>query len=288
MTQPRSHWTFEAFGTNWTIEADQSLSDETKREVTERLEQFDKTYSRFRDDSLVAEMGRRMGVYTFPPDFPALYSFYLDLYRMTDGKVTPLVGQQLEQAGYDKSYSLRPRAITNIPSIDEAIEWDGDRTVTTRHLMTFDIGAAGKGCAVDLIAPIIESAASSYVIDASGDIRHRGTSGERIGLEHPNDPSKIIGIANLKNRSLCASAINRRAWQGFHHIIDPRAKKPVESVVATWAVADDTMQADGLATALFFVSSPDDLAQRFAFEFVRMFQDGSVDYSPGFDGELFI
>lgn len=288
MTQQPSHWTFEAFGTNWSVETGQPLSDATKGAVMERLAQFDETYSRFRDDSLVMKMGRQPGTYTFPPDFPALYSFYIDLYHRTNGKVTPLVGRQLEQAGYDKTYSLRPGELTDIPALEDAIAWDGGRTVTSRYRVTFDIGAAGKGYAVDLIAPIIEKEARTYIIDASGDIRHRGLASERIGLEHPDDPSKIIGVANLKNRSLCASASNRRAWRGVHHIIDPKAKRPVEDVVATWVVADDTMRADGLATALFFVDLPDDLLRHFDFEFVRMFRNGSVDYSPGFDGELFI
>lgn len=288
MTQQPSRWVFEAFGTNWAVETDQPLRQATKRAVTERLNQFDETYSRFRDDSLVMKMGRNPGTYTFPPDFPALYTFYKDLYDLTEGRVTPLVGRQLEQAGYDAAYSLQPGVLTDVPTLTDAIMWDGDCTVTSRQPITFDVGAAGKGYAVDLIAPIIENEAPTYVIDASGDIRHRGLASERVGLEHPNDPSKIIGVADLKNRSLCASAVNRRAWQGMHHIIDPLAKKPVEDVVATWVISDTTLQADGIATALFFVGLPNDLGERFTFEFVRMFRNGSVDYSPGFEGELFI
>lgn len=288
MTRQPSRWTFEAFGTGWTIETDQLLSGAARQAITERLARFDQAYSRFRDDSLVAAMADRAGTFTFPSDFAPLYAFYLELFRRTGGSVSPLVGQQLEQAGYDKKYTLRPGVITDIPRLEDAVSWDGDRTVTTKQPIVFDIGAAGKGYAVDLIAPIIEKEARAYVIDASGDISHRGAASEQIGLEHPGDPSKVIGVARLKNRSLCASAVNRRAWQGMHHIIDPKAKKPVENVAATWVIADDTMQADGLATALFFVDSPADLSKRFSFEFVRMFADGSVDCSPGFEGELFI
>lgn len=287
MTQQPNRWTFETFGTNWVVETDQPLSSAAKQSVTERLGQFDETYSRFRDDSLIMKMSRQPGTYTFPSDFPMLYAFYVDLYELTGGKMTPLIGQQLEQAGYDKTYSLRPGELMDVPALTDAITWDGGRTVTSRQLVTFDVGAAGKGYAVDLIAPIIEKEVSAYVIDASGDIRHRGRTGERIGLEHPNDPSRIIGVADLKNRSLCASAVNRRAWRGVHHIIDPLARKPVEDVVATWVISDTTLQADGLATALFFVGSPNDLLERYTFEFVRMFRNGSVDYSPGFEGELF-
>lgn len=287
MTQQPSRWAFEKLGTQWMVETDRPLSDTMKQLIMERLERFDQAYSRFRDDSLVAKMRVGGGTYHFPDDFAPLYLLYQQLYQLTDGKMTPLIGQQLEQAGYDKQYTLQKGEITDIPDLETTLTWDGDRTVTTTQPVTFDVGAAGKGYAVDCIAPIIEQETSTYVIDASGDIRHRGEDAEQIGLEHPNDPSKVIGRITLKDRSLCASSGNRRAWQGLHHIFDPSTKRPVRDVVATWVIADTTLLADGLATALFFVDAPDRLLDTFSFDFVRMFANGSVDYSPGFEGELF-
>ena len=127
-----------------------------------------------------------------------------------------------------------------------------------------------------------------YVIDASGDLLHKGASENIVGLEHPHDPSKIIGTASVQNASICASASNRRVWgNGMHHIFDPHTMQPTREIIASWAIADKALIADGIATALFF-TSPEKLQECFEFDYVRMHTDGSVDYSTKFNGELFI
>jgi thiamine biosynthesis lipoprotein ApbE len=111
--------------------------------------------------------------------------------------------------------------------------------------------------------------------------------GIQVGLEHPLDPRLVIGVANLQNRALCASAVNRRAWgDGLHHVLDARTGAPATEVVATWVVADDAALADGLATALFF-TGVHRLAEIHRFAYVRMLADGRAERSPDFDGELF-
>ena len=279
---------FAALGTEWVIESPQALTGTLRRSIIARLEFYDKTYSRFRGDSIVSRMAKSTGAYTFPEDFSAMFSFYQVMYDLTDRQVTPLIGRALEQAGYDKEYSLQPGPIGAVPTLEEALIWDGAASVQTNQPIVFDVGAAGKGHAVDIVAEILERAnVKEYTIDASGDIRVRGNEPERIGLENPYDETKIIGVAEVRNRSLCASASNRRAWRDMHHIISPRTLEPVEKVIATWVIADNTMVADGLATALFFVDSPEVLLTHFDFSYVRIMRDETIDYSHNFEGELF-
>jgi thiamine biosynthesis lipoprotein len=280
--------TFTALGTEWVIESQALLPVAVQQSIADRLEVYDKTYSRFRDDSVVSKIAETPGTYTFTDDFPPLFGFYKMLYDLTDGQVTPIIGRALEQAGYDKTYSLRRSVIEAVPELDAVVLWDGATSLQTTQPVVLDIGAAGKGYAVDMVADILERAAiKEYAIDASGDIRVRSEKVERIGLENPYDQTKIIGVADVHNRSLCASASNRRAWRDMHHIINPRTLEPVDAVVATWVVADDTMTADGLATALFFVDSPAVLLKQFDFSYVRIMKDGMIDYSRNFEGELF-
>lgn len=97
----------------------------------------------------------------------------------------------------------------------------------------------------------------------------------------------VIGVANLKNGSICASASNRRTWgDGLHHMLDGRTGRPTTQVIATWGIAADTATADGLATALFF-SASSRLMTMFDFSYLRMFGDGRVEVSDNFDGEVF-
>ncbi len=285
MPKPNSY-TFEAIGTHWSIETVEPLSKTVKHEIDMRIDAFDQTYSRFRSDSLVTKL-RIPGNYEFPSDERELIEFYQVLYDVTEGTVTPLIGETLESAGYDASYSLTPKAAVELtPKWDDVMNWTGSR-VNVKKSIVLDVGAAGKGYLVDIIAKILGSHnIDDYVIDASGDICVRGKNTQRIGLENPHDPSSVIGIALLQNASLCASASNRRRWGDWHHIIDPRTGKPVRDVIATWVVADSTMVADGLATALFFV--PADVLKQWKFEAVRLFSDGHIEQTDNFVGELFI
>lgn len=276
---------FDAIGTKWVIETPNELADGLRQKVMDRIEKFDLTYSRFRDDSLAAKL-RQPGTHEFPDDATELMRFYKQLYDATGGSVTPLVGEALEHAGYDASYSLQPKAgELNIPKWDDVMTWS-DSKVAVKQPIVLDVGAAGKGYLVDIIAGILEGQGiGEYVIDASGDIRHRGKTVEKIGLENPDDTTRVLGVAELQNTSLCASASNRRKWGDWHHIIDARTGKPANEVVATWVVAESTMLADGLATALFFV--PPSELEDWEFQAVRLLGDGRIEKTPNFVGQLF-
>lgn len=278
---------FEAIGTSWSIETLHELSAGVRQIIAARIERFDKTYSRFREDSYVSRL-RKPGEYSAPEDARPLMKFYRELYEATNGAVTPLVGDALEQAGYDATYTLRSQSGigAEILKWDEAMSWHDD-VVTVQKPIVLDVGAAGKGYLVDIIAKILTSHnINEFIIDASGDIRHAGNSVERIGLENPYDPDSVIGVARLSSSSLCGSASNRRAWGDWHHIINPATGKPVREVIAAWTIADETMIADGLATALFFV--PPSALKQWDFQAVRLFSDGRIEKTSGFVGELFI
>jgi FAD:protein FMN transferase len=278
---------FEAIGAPWQIDTRDPMPERVVADVNARIDAFDSTYSRFRSDSLVAQIGSQTGTFTFPPDAATLFNLYRKLYLATDGAVSPLVGSALETLGYDRVYSLKQSGVAvAVPRWDEAFDWDG-RTLTVTRPVLIDVGAAGKGYLVDIVAEIlVRNGIHEYVVDASGDMVHAGIDALRVGLEHPLDTSQAIGIIELQNASLCASATNRRAWNGMHHVIDVTTGLPTSAVIATWAVAATALEADGLATALFF-SDGERLAEIFEFDWVRMFADGRVERSANLNGELF-
>lgn len=281
----RCSWKFEALGTAWSIDTQVELSASIRHAISQRIEEFDKTYSRFRRDSLVTRL-RIPGEYEFPSDCTELFKLYEVLYKATNGSMTPLIGDVLEQAGYDMDYSFTPKGGGSVLPF-ASLGWDGAYTLKVKSPIVLDVGAAGKGYLVDILGELLEQrAVREYTIDASGDVKQKGY-GEVIGLEHPHDSTRVIGTATLKNASLCASAMNRRAWLDFHHIVDANTKQPVREIVATWVIAKSTLLADGLATALFF-APPIILRQNFEFDWVVMDAKGRVDVSPTFNGELFI
>ncbi|NTJ11536.1 FAD:protein FMN transferase [Rhizobium lusitanum] len=285
---------FDAIGTSWEIDTLKPLAVALQRCILDRIERFDACYSRFRTDSLVARIAAANtgGTFEFPDDSIRLFDLYDRLHVMTHGAVDPLVGRDLELLGYDAEYSLRHDPLAIARYSQERRSWAVDvarrgSRITTQRPVVIDLGAAGKGYLVDIVADILRSAGNrEFVVDGGRDLVHAGLKPLDVGLEHPSDPGLVIGIAHLDGRALCASAINRRAWGQFHHIIDARTGVPVRDVIATWVIANDAMTADSLATALFF-TAPDQLSEVFQFSFARMFADGRAESSPNFDGELF-
>jgi thiamine biosynthesis lipoprotein len=233
-------------------------------------------------------MSRQPGRFEFPEEAAALGQLYRSLYDLTAGRMTPLVGASLERLGYDPSYSLRPSGSPlPAPRWEDALDWDGS-VLTTDAPLVLDIGAAGKGQLVDLLAAELRSLGhDEFLIDASGDMLHSGPDAAIVALEHPYDPAQAIGTVPLTGGALCASASNRRAWgDGLHHVLDGTTGRPVRTAVATWAMADSAMAADALATALFF--APGAVLERtFDFSWLTVFSDGSAAFSSGFEGTLF-
>ncbi len=284
---PKHNIFFEALGTHWQVETIVQLTPDIIRLIKTRIESFDKTYSRFRKDSLIHQISQQAGIYVFPEDGKVLFDFYKKLYDISSGKVTPLIGNALERAGYDADYTFRVKPQLAIPAWDEVLEWNGTSLKVDRPVM-LDFGAAGKGYLVDIVGQLlVENGIRDFVVDGSGDLMQRGLIDNMVGLEHPLRPGEIIGAIEVAHQSLCASATNRRVWgNGMHHIFDPDNLKPTDQIIATWVIATNTILADGLATALFF-TEPQTLAGEFSFEYLRMHASGAIDCSSVFEGQLY-
>lgn len=280
-----STWRFEAIGTRWEIETRGPLSPPLQARVDAIIAEFDATWSRFRADSLVSGLGATGGSAKSPADAAPMLDAYRELSAATKGAVNPLVGQSLTALGYDAEYSLVAGAPTPAPEDWQSIlTWDDERLVAASAAL-IDIGALGKGRLVDLVTTALAEVDGDLIVDAGGDMTVRGEA--RIGLEHPFDPTRAIGVATVRDRALCASAVNRRAWgDGLHHVLDARTGVPVQTWAATWAFASDAMHADAVTTALFFDGGPA-LAERWDAEWVRMSTAGIAERSADAPVELF-
>jgi len=285
---------FEAIGTHWTIDIYDENRDQNRRatlreRVYERIDEYDRTYSRFRDDSVLMKASRTPGTYQFPPDSKELFRLYRSLYDQTNGALTPLIGTVLDTAGYDAQYTLMPKGpLVSPPSWDEVMSLH-EQSLTTYAPTIIDVGAGGKGHLIDIVGLLMESEGiTAYTIDAGGDIRHRsreeGTLS--VGLENPESTDEVVGVAEIRNESICGSAGNRRAWGTYHHIMNPFTLTSPHHIRAVWVVADTTFLADMLTTALFFVT-PDVLLPHYVFAYAILDQEGEMTCSLDFPGEFF-
>ncbi|KND50332.1 MAG: thiamine biosynthesis lipoprotein [Parcubacteria bacterium C7867-003] len=285
-----TQFTFEAIGTQWVIDTPKELSSHEEAllltKIKNRIDIFDKDYSRFRQDSLVTKISKESGDFTMPPDADKMLSLYKQMYDITSGLVTPLVGQVLVDTGYDENYSLVPKNPIKSPAWDEVMEWKGP-ILKMKKPKLLDFGAGGKGYLVDIVSEILESEGiNEYCVDAGGDMRHRGEKID-VGLEHPEDIESVIGVVKLTNKSLCGSAGNRRKWADYNHVINPQTLTSPKDILAVWVTAENTLLADLLTTGLSFVS-PETLQKHFKFEYLIFRHDHSIEKSNGFNAELFL
>jgi len=299
MPRPEATASFDAIGTRWTIDTPEPLPDAVLRAVRERIDRFDRDWSRFRDDSWVSEVARSgAGAYRLPDDAGPLLDAYDTAARATDGAVSPLVGRALEGLGYDAAYTLRPRrdaegALLTSPAPDWRTAARRDAaSLTLDEPALIDVGAGGKGYLVDLVSGVLAAhGVAEHVVDAGGDLRVSGlgaaTGPLTVALEDPRDTTRAVGVLRLPDGALCGSATNRRAWgEGLHHVVDARTGAPTSDVLATWAVGASALAADVAATALFF-AEPDLVASRFDVRYVVLRADGTLRWSLGLDGEVF-
>lgn len=284
---------FEALGTHWKIKIADDISGEKQEKLTEQIQlsvrQFEVRYSRFIGYSLVSEMARVAGTYTLPIESKDMLDLYARLYTLTHGKLTPLIGQVMEDAGYDSNYTLTPRKLTQPPKWDDVLVYQFPE-LTLKRPIQLDFGALGKGCLVDSVSQMLLGAnICTYYIDAGGDILHRSANGEflDIGLENPLNSEEAIGVVQLSNQSLCGSSGSKRKWENYHHLIDPDTLTSPTDILATWVIADSTLLADALATALFFVPAKQ-LSSEFRFEHCILFADFSLEQSAGMPVEIFV
>lgn len=282
-------FSFEAIGTHWQIDIAKELSSKEEalllEKIKNRINEFDKVYSRFREDSTVFEMSKKAGDYTLPSDADLLITTYKRVYDKTFGLVTPLIGQVLIDAGYDHKYSLVPKE-TRIPlKWEEVLEWNNPILKIKKPEM-LDFGAGGKGYLVDIVSDLlINEGIGDFCVDAGGDMKVLGSE-LAVGLEHPNNKDLVIGQIKIKNKSLCGSAGNRRVWADYHHVINPETLKSPKNILAVWTLAETTLLADILTTAVYFLS-PEILKNHFDFEYLVIRESGHLEKSDGFNAEIF-
>lgn len=282
---------FEAIGTHWQIDIPQD-TEPSKRtfiieEITSIIEDFDKIYSRFRSDSLITQMAHKRGTYLLPNNAKELLSLYKELYELTDYAFTPLIGQVLVDAGYDAIYSFKPKKLYHPPKWEDVMEYKPPNIIMKQPAL-LDFGAAGKGYLIDLVSDFLNKEKLTYFcVDAGGDIFYFNQHHEqlRVGLEHPDDPSKVIGVATIRNQSICASAGNRRRWREFHHIMDPHTLSSTHQIKATWVIAQTAFLSDAIATCLFFVDAKK--LSTYDFSYALVDKDNRLEISKDFPGEIF-
>ncbi|HEY1676161.1 MAG TPA: FAD:protein FMN transferase [Candidatus Sulfotelmatobacter sp.] len=233
----------------------------------QKIIDMDDLMSNYKPESPLSRLNRTAHFHSekVPPDLYRVIQETINFSRMSDGKfditVAPLVNlwkaalsgdsipsesaQQQAQAcvGYDKIELTPPHQITFHSSCLE-----------------LDLGAIGKGYAVDRAAEVLRSfGIRNAFINAGGStiLAIGSPPGQTGWLVHLRDPSrKIDPTVTLTNQSLSTSEQSQPSILGHDspgHIIDPSTGKPLETDFAVNVVAPTGTISDGLSTTLLLL-----------------------------------
>jgi len=131
--------------------------------------------------------------------------------------------------------------------------------------MRLDLGGIAKGYAVDKAIGVLKRrGVKNALVNAGGDLfcLGEGPHGKwRVGIQHPREEGKIVGIIKISNKAVATSGDYRRYYviegRRYGHIINPFTGWTIQgNPMSVTIIAPDTTTADALATGIF-VLGPD-------------------------------
>jgi thiamine biosynthesis lipoprotein len=146
----------------------------------------------------------------------------------------------------------------------EHIAMDAGRLTVhfTRAGVMLDLGAIGKGHAVDRAAAVLRAAGVESALIHSGTSTSMALGRQpdgttwKVAVISPNQDSsaKPLTVVELEDESLSVSAVWGRSFRigekTYGHIIDPRTGAPAEGARLTAVVLPSATETDALSTAL--------------------------------------
>ena len=169
-------------------------------------------------------------------DLEALLRESLRAYAVSDGLVHVGVLPALRAAGYTRDFDAGPTPPTAAPPplapLPELLEV---RAGEARLLQgaAIDLGGIAKGWMADRLA---EHLGENVLVNLCGDLFARG--GGETGEGWP------VGFGDrtllLKDMGAATSGTTKRAWEGGHHLIDPRTGRPARTDLTEVSVLAST------------------------------------------------
>jgi thiamine biosynthesis lipoprotein len=126
-----------------------------------------------------------------------------------------------------------------------------------------NLGSIGKGYALDVCAEQLSASGMNDFLLHGGQssVLAWGKPAQpwEIGIRHPLQPNRRLGVVRLENQALGTSGGQfqsfRHQGRRYGHILDPRLGYPAENVLLATVVAPTAALADALSTA-FYVLGP--------------------------------
>ena len=242
------------------VHHDAAYSRQAAHTAFEELDRLERELSRFIENSDIARLNRLAVGEELPlgPDtFECLWRAR-QISQWTGGAFDVSVGP-LYACWLNEDRTLRQPSPQEIAAAARRTGMDKlilDRRWRTARVtvegMRFDLGAIGKGYAVDRMAAVLAEwridrvlvhGGGSSLLACRGPVSGKGWP---VSFSDPRDRTRRLARVELTRRAAGGSGLE----QG-RHIIDPRSGRhhPVDGTLAAWSLAPDATTADALSTA---------------------------------------
>lgn len=233
-----------------------------------------------------------------------------EMYKKTGGRINIAYGSVLSIWHDYRSRGLEDPENAKLPSMEElkeasrhtnleklVLDEEDGTAYLTDPLMSLDVGALGKGYAVERVCEDVKkNGAGHMLVSVGGNIKAIGSKPDgqewKAGIQNPEGDSSnpYLCKVGLANRTLVTSGNYQRYYvveeKNYHHIINPQTLMPAEYFTAVSVLCDDSGMADGLSTALYnmtyeegsaLVESLDDV------EAMWVSEGNEIKFSSGFE-----
>lgn len=169
-----------------------------------------------------------------------------------------------------------------------------DGTIWLPEGMQLDLGAVGKGIALDEIRNCLEQKQEvSGVISVGGSILTYGNKPDespwRVGIVNPLNPSESLGYLELGSGWCVSTSGDYERYVEvdgvrYHHIINPKTGYPAESgVKGVTILSKNGLLSDAMSTACFILGEDEglELAETMEVEALFVREDGTLAMTEG-------
>lgn len=264
-TMPYQHNTGQIFGTTYhiTYQSDKDLH----REILQRLQLVDQTFSTFNDESIISKINRNEPVklnQMFIEVFDLAKTVSKDTHDAFDITVAPLVN--VWGFGFKSGTPPTKAVIDSLRHLTgyEKVKLIGSTVRKQDPRIMLDCSAIAKGYGSDVVAQYLRSRdVENFMIEIGGEIVVQGNSDKRlpwkIGVTKPTDDSTQVNnelqtVLNVSNTAMATSGNYRRFYykngKKYAHTIDPKTGYPVQhNILSATVLANTCAKADAYATS---------------------------------------